>query len=347
MERVALNLAERWQGDGHDVRVVLGRDEGLDRPRAPRALRYIRTRSAVPTASFETVWMMWCLFRYLAYNRVDVIFCPGNTYTVICVLMKLLFGDHCPPVVVKVSNDLVRRDKSRLAQLLYRIWLKVNGQMLEHFVALAEPMAAEIADEMKVERHRITVIHDPALDHDRLGRLLAIPRMRNAGRHRRFIAVGRLVPQKNITMLLLAFASGFKRGDRLTIVGAGYERTALQRTVRYLALQDSVEFVGHVPSPDGYLAEADCLLLSSNYEGVPAVVIEAIAAGLPVIATDCSSSMASCWVVAREVFSFRSATRMRCRPQLLGLKLCHFWARMPGTMPRDLPWNRHLASTLP
>ena len=74
-------------------------------------------------------------------------------------------------------------------------------------------------------------------------------------------------------------------------MGDGEDYRRLENLVEGLAIGRRVHFTGHLPNPDTWLARSDCLLLSSDYEGVPAVVIEAIAAGLPVIATDCSSSM--------------------------------------------------------
>ncbi|TCM20896.1 glycosyltransferase involved in cell wall biosynthesis [Novosphingobium sp. PhB165] len=297
VERVALGLARHWQDLGHEVVVVLGRDEGLDRANAPRTLDYRirpnRSPLRFPTARLETLWMIWSLFHYLLRNRADVIFCPGNTYTIVCVMMKLLLRGRCPPVVVKVSNDLVRADKTAFRRRWYRCWLKINGLLLERFVGLAEPMFEEIVEGMGVGDHRVSTIHDPALDRARLERLLAIERERKQGQGHRFVAVGRLAAQKNLPLLLMAFAEGFRPGDRLTIVGEGCGRAALERQVRQLALQNHVTFAGHVACPDPFLCDADCLILSSNYEGVPAVVIEAIAAGLPVIATDCCSSMKS------------------------------------------------------
>jgi glycosyltransferase involved in cell wall biosynthesis len=291
VERVALNLAEHWEQTGHQVMIVLGRDEGLDRGRASASPAYRIRPSRVPTARFETLWMIWSFLLSLSRERVDVIFCPGNTYAVVCVAMRLLLGESCPPIVSKISNDLVRADKSALRRRIYRVWLRVQGMLFDRFVALAEPMHGEIVDAMGVGSHRVMTIHDPAMTKARFGRLAAIPRLRVNRESYRFLALSRLVPQKNLEVTLRAFAAGFRPGDELTIVGDGQERIRLESLARRLAIEDQVRFVGHVTDPDPYLRDADCLLLSSNYEGVPAVVLEAIAAGLQVIATDCSSSM--------------------------------------------------------
>ncbi|WP_235037705.1 MULTISPECIES: glycosyltransferase [unclassified Novosphingobium] len=291
VERVALNLAEHWQQTGHQVMIVLGRDEGLDRGRASASLDYRVRTSRFPTARLETLWMIWCCFLSLSRERVDVIFCPGNTYAVVCVAMRLLLGESCPPIVCKISNDLVRRDEPALRRRVYHAWLCLQGMAFDRFVALAEPMRGEVMDVMGVGAHRVMTIHDPAMTRARFDRLAAICRDR-VGRHRyRFLALSRLVSQKNLEVMLRAFASGFRPGDELTIVGDGPERIQLESLTRRLAIENQVKFCGHVTDPDPYLRDADCLLLSSNYEGVPAVVLEAIAAGLQIIATDCSSSM--------------------------------------------------------
>jgi glycosyltransferase involved in cell wall biosynthesis len=290
VERVGLNLARYWHDAGHDVTIVLGRDEGLDRSSAPK-LRYRTISSIVSTASFETLWMIWSLFLYLRNNRADVIFCAGNTYAVVCVAMKLMLGRSCPPIVAKISNDLVRRDKVWPYRMAYRIWLRLQGRFLDRIVGMASPMRDEIASLMGVAQDRIDIIPDPALSGERLHRLLAIPRSCDRGPNMHFVAIGRLVPQKNFALLVNAFALGFRLGDTLTIIGDGPERKRLEALVTRLALQQHVNFTGHLASPDAILEDADCLLLSSNYEGVPAVVLEAIAAGIPAIATDCSLSM--------------------------------------------------------
>lgn len=290
VERVGLNLARSWHEAGHKVVVLLGRDEGADRANAPR-LHYERRHTRMRTGPFESLWLTWCLLLYLRRHRPDVIFCAGNTYAVVCAVARLFYGPQCPPIVVKVSNDLERRDKPKLSRAAYHTWLRVQGLMFDRFVAIAAPGRAEIMHHMAVGPHRTAMVPDPALTTRRLQALMAIPRSEARGMDVRFVAVGRLVPQKNFALLLEAFARGARSGDTLTIVGDGPQRAKLEAQAVHYGIERQVRFIGHVADPDPYLARADCMVLSSDYEGVPAVVIEAIAAGLPVISTDCSASM--------------------------------------------------------
>jgi glycosyltransferase involved in cell wall biosynthesis len=297
VERVGLRLAERWQADGQEVTVVLGRDRGPTRGQAP-ALRYVTRPEPFPTAAWETPWLIWCLWRYLRRNPADVIFCGGNTYTVVCVAMKLLLGRRCPPVLVKISNDLVRSDFPAPVQALYRLWLKVQRKLLEHFVALAEPMRPQLVAELGVAPERVSAIPDPALRDDELA-APSTPRP-SASKGRRFLAVARLNRQKTLPLLLAAFARIAKPGDLLTIAGEGPERARIERRITQLGLSESVAMLGHVADVRPLLDEAHALVLSSDYEGVPAAVTESLAAGRPIAATDCCVSMR--WLLADGAF---------------------------------------------
>lgn len=293
VERVGLRLAERWRAEGHAVTILLGRDRGPCKDQRPE-LTYRRFPEPFSTAGWETVWMMVCLVRYLLRERADAIFCPGLTYTAPCVVAKLLLGARCPPVLVKVSNDLDRPDIGRLLQWPYRVWLWAQGRLLEKFVAIGPPMRGPVARALRIEPERVSVVPDPALSQaeiEGLARPYDEEIDGRQGRGRRFLAVGRLALQKNFTLLVDAFARLARSEDQLVIAGEGPCRAALERRVSRLGLTAQVLLPGHVGDVAQLYRNSDALVLSSDYEGVPGVVIEALAAGLPIAATLCCDSM--------------------------------------------------------
>jgi glycosyltransferase involved in cell wall biosynthesis len=191
-----------------------------------------------------------------------------------------------------MSNDLVRMDLPAPARALYRVWLRVQGRMLDRIVGMAPPMRAEIAQLMRAPEQRIAIIDDPSLEEADIARLAAARAAAAPhGPGRRFLAIGRLAAQKNFVLLLEAFAKMAGPDDQLAIIGEGGQRRALEAVVERLGLSGKVRMPGHVSPLDGEFAAADALVLSSDYEGVPAVVAEALAAGLPIVATRCSVSM--------------------------------------------------------
>lgn len=290
VERVALNLARAWQEAGDEVRVILGREEGAMAAGAPQ-LDYVTAPEPIPTARFETLWMMWRLWRDLRANPPDVLFCPGNTYAVVCAAVKLLLGSRCPPMAIKISNDLVRRDLPWPARVAYRTWVRVQRLVFDRVVGMAEPMRAELAEAFALDPRSVVIIPDPALADGQYDRLAAVARDKLPAIPQRFLSVGRLAAQKNLPLMLRAFAAHAPAGSTLTLVGEGQHRPALIALAKRLGIEDRIEFAGHCTDPANWFAASDVLLLSSDYEGVPAVVIEALAAGIPVVATDCSVSM--------------------------------------------------------
>lgn len=292
VERVALRLNAAWAARGAETTVIVGRDSGIAREWAT-AVNYRRLDDGtMPAKRLQLLWMMLKLPAIIRRERPDILFCAGNTYSSMAVAMRLILGRACPPIIAKVSNDLARRDMPPLLRFLYHRWLWLQGRLIDRFVGMAPPMLAEIADRMGVSEDRITIINDPVLYEAELDRL-ANSRQHPATPHqgRRFIAIGRLSPQKNFGLLLEAFARIATDDDRLTILGEGPDRDILARRAAALGIADRVSMPGHVAAPERWLADADVLVMSSDYEGVPAVIVEAVAAGLALVATDCSVSM--------------------------------------------------------
>lgn len=110
-----------------------------------------------------------------------------------------------------------------------------------------------------------------------------------------FVCVGRLSPEKNHDRLLHAFAlvHAERPDSRLVVVGDGPLRPALEATSARLRLTGAVTFTGQVQNPWALMAAADCLVLSSDYEGQPMVVLEARVLGLPVVSTRFGSAAAA------------------------------------------------------
>lgn len=292
VERVALRLNAAWAARGAQTNIIVGCDSGAARAPATAIQYQVLAGRFVPGPRTRIVHMLLLLPAIIRRDRPDVIFCAGNTYSAIAVGLRLILGKACPPIIAKISNDLARRDMPWLVRVFYHRWLKIQGRLIDHFVGMAPAMAQEIAEGMRVGRDRITIINDPVLfeaELDRLGATRSPPLAVRKGR--RFIAIGRLTAQKNFALLLAAFARIAAPDDRLTILGEGPERADLEQRAARLGIADRLAMPGHVDSLDHWLRDADTLVMSSAYEGVPAVIIEAVAAGLAVVATDCSVSM--------------------------------------------------------
>ena len=295
VERIALRLVRRWRAEGIDAPLFLGRTDGVMAEDVGAELDYVTPRRRWPgIAHWETIWMIATLPRTIRALRPDMLFCAGNTYAVVAVLMKLVLGRDCPPVIAKISNNLDRADAGFLYRVFYRLWLWIQGLAIDQFVGMEKPMRAEIVQCVRVSPARVAIIPDPALSEAQILALREpVPAATEPRAGRRFVTIARLAPQKNLSLMLRGFARGAAPDDTLTLFGDGPERPALEALAVNLGLAGRVDFRGYVANPAGLLAHYDTLLLSSDYEGVPAVILEGLAANIGIVATDCSRSMAT------------------------------------------------------
>lgn len=108
-------------------------------------------------------------------------------------------------------------------------------------------------------------------------------------REKRIVGAGRLSSQKNFKLLIEAFSKIEKKHAdyKLSLYGKGPLEDELKQQVKDLSLQDKVEFMGYVSDMPSAIQNASLFVLSSNYEGMPNALMEAMALGIPSISTDC------------------------------------------------------------
>jgi glycosyltransferase involved in cell wall biosynthesis len=208
---------------------------------------------------------------------------------VVAAFVRLFLRDECPPIVAKLSNSLERRDLWWPVRKAYGLWLRDHRNVVERVVGMAPPMREEIRRCLDIAPERIAIVPDPALDAEDVQSLSLAAS--HGGPGRRFVAVGRLTRQKNFSLLLCAFAKMAEADDQLLILGEGPQRKRLEGLARKLGIGGQLSMPGHVGSVADALTSADVFVTSSNYEGLPSVVVEALAAGVPIVSTDCSACM--------------------------------------------------------
>jgi glycosyltransferase involved in cell wall biosynthesis len=113
------------------------------------------------------------------------------------------------------------------------------------------------------------------------------------------VAVGRLEPSKNFAQLISAFLVSGSRGD-LVIMGEGSNRTALEQQIRTAGASGRIHLIGYMRNPFAIISRADYFVSSSLNEGFPNAMVEAMALGKAVVATDCPSGPAEILVGSAE-----------------------------------------------
>lgn len=275
VERVMLRLARGWVAAGQRVTVVLGQAHGPLSAEMPGGVDLIELGTT-------HLGMMAALPGIVRRVAPDVVFCPGNHYTSAAGWLKLRLGRDCPPIVCKVSNRLDRDDQRFPLSQAYRAWLRLHPGFVDRLVAMSPAMAAEAARMTGIRADRISVIANPPS----VASLGAPTPPLGDGDY--LIGIGRLSQQKRWDRAIAALANVARRDARLMILGEGESRGALEQQIDALGLRERVRLPGYSNNPRPALAGARALVLTSDFEGVPGVLHEALAVGTPVVTTDSS-----------------------------------------------------------
>jgi glycosyltransferase involved in cell wall biosynthesis len=187
---------------------------------------------------------------------------------------------------VHTSNHFGYGVKASLQKIVIGLFYRRAKQI----IAVSSGVARDLAANFKVAPERLTVIHNP-IDMSKLTRMSQDKAGVPAWPRPYIAAVGRLVPNKNFAMMLCAFAQSGDPGN-LVILGDGPERATLEALSVKLGIQDRVFMPGFVSNPFPAIAGAKYLVSSSNAEGFPNAIVEAMALGCAVIATDCEAGPA-------------------------------------------------------
>jgi glycosyltransferase involved in cell wall biosynthesis len=167
--------------------------------------------------------------------------------------------------------------------------------MADGIVAVSDSVARDLAENTQLDRKSIKTIYNPVVD-SRLRELADTPLNHpwfKPGAAPVILAVGRLIPQKDFQTLIRAFAILQRKSKaRLVILGEGRQRLELESLTQELGIAPHVEMPGFVSNPYQYMAGASVFALTSRYEGLPGVLIQALACGCPVISTDCPGGSA-------------------------------------------------------
>lgn len=280
-EVVALRLAAEWVREGRRVTILCGTPDGPLRASVPPGVHVTALDDEIGRSPLSRLRLRRALPGAIARTRCDIMFLPGNFHLILAGAVRRLAKP--PKVVAKISNPLAPGRFApirRLLALAYR-WA---ARDVDWLVAMSSGLAADVRQ--LTASDTVSVIFDP-----NAALVRHVPKRPSSPTHGplRLLAAGRLVEQKDFGLAIHIVAELAKRREvRLTLLGEGPERGALERLAARLGVAHLVDMPGHAPSIGPALARADLLLVTSRYEGGPAVAVEALEHGVPVIAADCS-----------------------------------------------------------
>jgi glycosyltransferase involved in cell wall biosynthesis len=285
-ERVMLNLAGAFAEDKNlTIDLVLAQAEGMLVSDIPPGVRLVNLNAS------RLITCLPQLINYLHREKPKAMLSAMCHANVIAVLAKKI-ADSQTRLVISEHGMISKRAKhsSRYRERLLPYLMRCFYPLADKVVAVSKGVADDLIKTLGLSSHSVRVIYNPVISERLFASSLEKVSHRWLGPERPAIilAVGRLVPEKDFATLIQAFALLRKwQQAKLIILGEGPERQKLSALIRTLNLDDEVDLPGFVANPYPYMRQTNLLVLSSLFEGLGNVLIEALAVGTPVVATDC------------------------------------------------------------
>lgn len=286
LERVQANLAPYFAQSGMDIWLVAGKFM----PDASAMLPVgIPVLEIAPTGKHK---FFSGLYRQLRAHRPDILITTSNDVSCLVLLLRKIYFPAMKVVCTQhlsISEPL--KHAVRFKKIKQKLTLKAMQWLwpqADAIIAVSVALSEETRQHLMLKKSVSTIYNPVVLPYypDLIKQKINIPWEDNSLPV--FVYSGRLVQVKRVDLLIKAFNQvQTHQPCRLLIVGDGAERALMQELISDLNLDSSCYFAGHQNNPLPWIKAADALVLSSDYEGFGNVLVEAMACGTQVIATDC------------------------------------------------------------
>lgn len=321
-EQVTLSLMKGLADRGHRVELLLERQEGAYLARVPATIPvtalprrsrwsgYRRLLSGWPSEGFRhlagslglaprsiPLHRLIGLVDYLETSRPDILISAHDRAPLLALWAAGIARHRVATMVIEhslFSHNLAaaRGDARTYTVMQQRLTLMRRLYPLaDSLVAVSNGGAADLADSLGLTHDAVRTIHNPVVTPELMRR--AAERLDDPWLDQNappvILTAARLASEKALHVLIDAFARLRAHGHeaRLAILGEGPERERLVQRIAERGLEPHVKLPGWVDNPYAWMRSSALFVLSSEFEGLPTTLIEAMACGCPVVATDC------------------------------------------------------------
>jgi glycosyltransferase involved in cell wall biosynthesis len=282
-EKIMASLANEFVERGLRVDFVLVQATGVNLKFLSEKIRIVDLRAR------NTYTCLPALVRYLRQSQPRV-FLSSLDLTNLMALIARKISRVNTRLVIRIEIMVSAQKRPFFKKKLEKLLLTSIYPWADDIVAISKNIAEDIKEYARISPNKIHLLYNPVITPDLLNKTREDAGhvwLKN-GQPPVILGAGRLTEQKDFETLLRAFAILRKKMDvRLIILGEGERRSDLEKIVRHFDIEKNVDLHGYVENPYSFMHQSKVFVLSSKWEGLPSVVIQALACGCPVISTDC------------------------------------------------------------
>lgn len=284
-ERAMLTFSGELIRQGRKVDLVVGQLEGRLREIIPKGVRVFNLKSK------RTALALPKLVRYLRERQPLALYSTIINGNVVASCAARIAGVSTP-IIVRESNSTLSSPKSTPRHWVTFLLSRYAYRLSDGVIAVSRGVADQLRLHSPLVASKIEVIPTPIVSEEVLAASQEPVDHEWFLKHDKpiLVSAGRLEKHKGFSTLLSAFARLRGRVDaRLVILGEGSKRRELEAQAAALGIAEHIALLGFKHNPFAYMSKADAFVLASEYEGLPNVLVQAMAFGVPIVSTDCPS----------------------------------------------------------
>ncbi len=281
MEKMMINLSKSLLRLGVKVNFILMNEKGDYTGSIKKELKVVSfdVKNMVSSVPY--------LAEYIKNRRPDKIMSVGRASN-ITLLLASKITEHEFEKVISLRN-IVNEERNKWKDLIYKYLIKITYNGADKYIPISYGVYEDHKRIVDISKDKTKVIYNPAF------RKEIVDKSKKKVKHKWFngkdkiiLSAGRLCRQKNFVLLVKAFSKVNNVIDsKLAILGKGEKREDIIRAARKVGVRDKVDLLGFVSNPYKYMAKADLFVLPSRWEGFGNVIVEAMAVGTSIVATNC------------------------------------------------------------
>lgn len=298
IDRVATLLASGFAKAGYVVTLLLfcrdGSAENIYREQMDESVNFVHLGDSQSSRTKDLIRLLPKAIQWLKENPNDLLLSTCNNMNWISLLAAKLSKSKAK-VIFKTTNPIIRKSDKGIYAMLRKWGYKKAFEKAGLTLTLSEAESRELQQAFPSAADKFQNVINPYVTEQMLTIPEHKPIIPNVPKgHKIILSIGRFEPQKNMGLLIQSFAKLTTKNCHLVILGDGALKNDCEKLVHLLGIEDHISMPGFAPNVSDYLKAADLYVMTSRYEGLPAVILEALASNCPILSTDC-------FLAAREI----------------------------------------------
>lgn len=289
-ERVTITLAEQLANKGYAISIIVKNNIGKLKATVPNTIDVIDLNLISKSKIINNINNIYELSKIINSEQFDLVISVTSPMNLVAAISNAIVRKKTR--LYCTVHNAISQEKKKFNWIRHKM-LKVLDKYVEKTIVVSEDSRLDYIKTIGINENKTITIYNPVISKEIFTKMkedISHKWLRDNRQFKTIVSAGRLTKQKNYDLLLRSIAIVRESIDiKVIILGEGELKQELQQLSHNLGIEDIVDFVGFVNNSYAYFEKADLYVLSSLWEGLPTVLIEALACGCRIVSTNCKT----------------------------------------------------------